>query len=434
MDPQPKASPAIDRLMASAKLSETTKKNYFMRVKQYLRDAEMTPDELVKHVKAHPRKFEESFISFLQGVSKRSSSSTTMSFRDSVKRFLDINRVETVNWSYINEFVPSTKKAGQDRAPTSDEIRRMIDVSDLRMKCLVLFLCSSGARIGSVPFLKWRDVEEVEVEGRKFARVAIYRGEPEEYVTFVTPECWRHWQEYKRWRENIGEKVTPTTHVFVTQGNATTFDPNGVRPASVKTLKNLLGRMLENLKMRTAIAERGAYRNYEFKQAHGFRKFFKTRMEVVGVKPLAIETMMGHSTGVSKSYYKPTIEELAGEYAKAIKELTITGEKQPGAEETVVTIRKELLRARHYSEEEIAQLGDLAQMGAEQFVQALDRKANGVNGNSSQKVVSAAELKGMIERGWEYVTQLPDGNAIVRLPVLSPDLLQKQPVEYLKFG
>jgi hypothetical protein len=82
----------------------------------------------------------------------------------------------------------------------------------------------------------------------------------------------------------------------------------------------------------------------------------------------------------------------------------------------VVTIRRELLRARHYSEEEIAQLGDLAQLNAEQFIQALDRKANGLNGNSNQKVVPAVQVKEMIEKEWEYVTQLPDGNVVVRLP------------------
>ena len=184
----------------------------------------------------------------------------------------------------------------------------------------------------------------------------------------------------------------------------------------MKTLENQLGALLQQLRMRTVISQREGYKNYEFKQAHGFRKFFKTRMEVAGVKPLAIETMMGHSTGVSKSYYKPTTEELAKEYAKAFKDLTITGEKQPAPEETVVTIRRELLRARHYSEEEIAKLGDLAKLDAEQFIQALDRKANGLNGNGNQKVVPAAELKGMIEVGWEFVTQLPDGSTVVRLP------------------
>ena len=52
-------------------------------------------------------------------------------------------------------------------------------------------------------------MEEVEVGGEKSARVTIYRGEPEEYVTFVSPDCWRYWQEYRRWRESIGERVAP---------------------------------------------------------------------------------------------------------------------------------------------------------------------------------------------------------------------------------
>ena len=73
---------------------------------------------------------------------------STTAFRDSVKKFLEINRMEEVKWGYVNEFVPGAKKAGQDRAPTLEEVRRVVDVSDLRTKCLVLFLCSSGSRIG----------------------------------------------------------------------------------------------------------------------------------------------------------------------------------------------------------------------------------------------------------------------------------------------
>jgi integrase len=240
-----------------------------------------------------------------------------------VKRFLELNRVEGVNWQYINEYVPSAKKAGQDRAPTIEEIRRMVDVADLRMKCLVLFLCSSGARIGSVQWLKWRDLEETDKNGQKFAKVTIYRGEPDEYLTFITPECYRVLLEYRKRREGIGEEVAPSSFVFATQGNARDFDQSRVKVASVKTLKNQLGALLQQLGMRTVISEREGYRNYEFKQAHGFRKFFKTRMELAGAKPLAIETMMGHGTGVSKSYYKPTADELASEYAKAIPSLTV---------------------------------------------------------------------------------------------------------------
>jgi integrase len=407
---------SVQRLLGSARLSDATKRGYLGRVRQYLREAQMAPDELVAAARSRPREFEERFIAFIRETGRRSSTSTTTAFRDSVKRFLEINRVEGVNWGYVNEFVPGAKKAGQDRAPTLEEVRRVVDVADLRMKCLVLFLCSSGARIGSVQWLRWKDVEEVEVGGEKFAKLVIYRGEPEEYVTFITPECHRYWQEYRRWRESIGEKVAPSSHVFVTQGNATSFNSGGVRPASVKTLKNLLGRLLDNLGLRSAISERGGYRNYEFKQAHGFRKFFKTRMEVAGVKPLAIETMMGHNTGVSKSYYKPTTEELAKEYSKAIAELTVVkGGKGLDKDAVLATIRREMMGGR-YTEEEIREFGDLSRLTVGQFVEILDRKAMGLNGNSAQKVVPLSEVRALVEQGWEYVSQLPDGYTIVRLP------------------
>jgi hypothetical protein len=43
---------------------------------------------------------------------------------------------------------------------------------------------------------------------------------------------------------------------------------------------------------------------YEWEAAHGFRKFYKTRTELV-MKPINVEITMGHNIGVSASYYKP---------------------------------------------------------------------------------------------------------------------------------
>ena len=67
-----------------------------------------------------------------------------------------------------------------------------------------------------------------------------------------------------------------------------------------------------------------------------------------------------------------------------------------------------------YSEEEIKGMGDLSRMTTEQFVELLNKKALGLKG--SQKVVPAAEVRALVEQGWEYVSQLPDGYTIVRLP------------------
>lgn len=45
-----------------------------------------------------------------------------------------------------------------------------------------------------------------------------------------------------------------------------------------------------------------------------------------GMKPINIETLMGHSTGISDSYYRPTEKDLLEDYLKVVDLLTISGE------------------------------------------------------------------------------------------------------------
>jgi hypothetical protein len=63
-------------------------------------------------------------------------------------------------------------------------------------------------------------------------------------------------------------------------------------------------------------------RRHEF-SVHGFRKYFKTRCELAGMKPINVETLMGHSTGISDSYYRPTENDLLGDYLRVVDQLAI---------------------------------------------------------------------------------------------------------------
>ena len=60
-----------------------------------------------------------------------------------------------------------------------------------------------------------------------------------------------------------------------------------------------------------------------FKLDHGIRKWFKTRCESAGIKSINIEILIGHSIGISDSYYRITEDELLNDYLKAIRFLTI---------------------------------------------------------------------------------------------------------------
>jgi predicted nucleic acid-binding Zn-ribbon protein len=46
------------------------------------------------------------------------------------------------------------------------------------------------------------------------------------------------------------------------------------------------------------------------------------------MRPINVEILMGHSTGISDSYYRPTETELLQDYLKAVDSLTISPERQ----------------------------------------------------------------------------------------------------------
>ena len=68
-------------------------------------------------------------------------------------------------------------------------------------------------------------------------------------------------------------------------------------------------------------------RRHDF-SVHGFRKYFKTRAEQAGMKPINVEILMGHSVGISDSYYRPTENELLQDYIRVIDALTVSAENK----------------------------------------------------------------------------------------------------------
>jgi hypothetical protein len=69
-------------------------------------------------------------------------------------------------------------------------------------------------------------------------------------------------------------------------------------------------------------------RRHEFQADHGLRKWFKTRCEISGMKPINVEKLMGHSIGIPGSYYRATERELLDDYMSAIDFLTISNENR----------------------------------------------------------------------------------------------------------
>ena len=68
-------------------------------------------------------------------------------------------------------------------------------------------------------------------------------------------------------------------------------------------------------------------KRHPFQALHSLRKWFKTRCEMSGMKPINVEKLMNHSCGISDNYYRITPSELLEDYLKAVDLLTIDGDK-----------------------------------------------------------------------------------------------------------
>ena len=57
-----------------------------------------------------------------------------------------------------------------DRIPSMEELRRLLEYPDRRIKPLVCTMASSGIRIGAWDYLRWGNIQPIEREGKIVAR------------------------------------------------------------------------------------------------------------------------------------------------------------------------------------------------------------------------------------------------------------------------
>jgi hypothetical protein len=250
-----------------------------------------------------------------------------------IKLFCEISDIE-IPWKKITRGLPRIREAANDRAPTIEETRKLIEYPDRRIKSIILVMASSGIRIGAWDYLKWKHVTPIKNEKGQMiaAKIIVYAGDVEEYYSFITPETYNCLREWMDFRASFGENITPDSWLMRDLWQITNSDrgkKNGLAtyPKKLKSrgVKSIIERALHEQRLRTTLP--AGVRRHEWKGAHGFRKFYKTRAEQV-MKPINVEITMGHNIGISSSYYKPTEKEVLEDYQKAVDLLTVNDDNR----------------------------------------------------------------------------------------------------------
>lgn len=311
--------------------TESTMQTYSKKLSYFLKYCDLSPDKLLSISKKTPRTVQNIIIDYVEDRKTQVSGSTLQLFKGALRHFFEMNDVESgINWIKISKMIPHAKKTGQDRAPLLEEIRIMMDSADLRTKCIILICATSGIRVGAFEGMTYSDIIPVKDKTSLVgAKIIVYRGENEQYTTFVTSECFGIIQQYINARKAIGEIITANSPLIRDAWDNNTYrkvkskDPKISRPVTSKTISNMMGEFLKRINLRDGTSSSStsstSSKRYEFKQIHGFRKYFKTNAERA-MKTLDVEKLMGHA----ENYYKPPEDYLAKQYCKAVPHLIIS--------------------------------------------------------------------------------------------------------------
>jgi hypothetical protein len=277
---------------------------------------------------------------------KEITGATLRNYAKSIKLFCEMADM-AIPWKKITRGLPKGKKYADDRIPTVEEIRKVVEYPDRRIKAIVCTMASSGIRIGAWNYLQWGHIRPIQRSNEIVAaKMIVYSGDDEEYYTFISKEAYMALFEWMRYRESSGELIKDDSWVMrdlwdtrVAQGRGLVTKPKKLSSLGVKRL------------MERAIWAQGLRKKLEpgkkrhpYQANHSLRKWFKTRCEIAGMKPINIEKLMNHSVGISDSYYRATENEILDDYIKAMDLLTVNDDK--------LTLQKQVAELTEKSKEE----------------------------------------------------------------------------------
>jgi hypothetical protein len=334
--------------------SPATRECYLRRLRSFFEFIRFEEDStlerrcnlFIRRCKANSNFAFNNIIRFLQFQKERVenkiiSAATLLNHVKTLKLFCEINDV-TIQWKRLTRGLPRAKRYADDRAPTLEEIGKIVQYPDRRIKPIVCTMVSSGIRVGAWDYLKWGHISPLEKNGKVVAaKIIVYAADDEEYYGFISLEAYTSLKFWMDYRASCGEKITNDSWIMRNLWGVTKPKEKGVISEPKKLTSLGVKRLIERALWAQGIRERLQIgkKRHEFQCDHGFRKWYRTQCELAGLKVSNVEILLNHSIGISDSYYRVTEAELLEDYLKAATEfLTIDNENRMKSE--VIKLRE----------------------------------------------------------------------------------------------
>jgi integrase len=322
------------RIFIEGLKSAVTKAAYSYALQKYMNHLNIrNPDDLLLH-QENPKIIQNQIIEYIIQLKNPPHSlryATRSQYLAAVMTFYDLNDV-ALSKKKIYRYLGEEERPIENRGYNTEEISKMLDVSDERARAIILVLASTGIRIRATIELKLEDLKII--PEYNLYQVRVYSDSNQRYLTFTTPEAAKAIDIYLKYRERCGERLTPKSPLFRDQfDREDVVSIHDVKQLKLRTVERLVSRTVEKSGIRTVerITElhsgRGKIRK-NVKLTTGFRKFFDTQLIYSRVELRTKELFMGHSIGLDDHYFTPVYTYVLQEYLKAVDNLTINEENR----------------------------------------------------------------------------------------------------------
>ncbi|MCJ7632576.1 site-specific integrase [Candidatus Bathyarchaeota archaeon] len=262
------------------------------------------------------RNFRNDYMTFKESLEGKPPK-TIMNRMNPVNRFLQDNDIILPKRFVSNVNGKESEAISEEKIPSNDELRRILEYLPVQGKALALMLSSSGLRLGEAVSLEISDIDwgtnpvqiKIRQENSKTGKSRI---------TFMSQEARLAVEEWLKFREQYVIQAEARTVLSKRHGRSNDL----LFPFSQENFNS----MWLNALSKTQLGKRDKRTNRTTLHPHNLRKFFRMVVGRYGIDE--VECMLGHQTGLNKVYANlpdktDGIKRIAEVYLKAEKDLSV---------------------------------------------------------------------------------------------------------------
>ena len=229
-----------------------------------------------------------------------------------------LGKAGMINVKNYSEGQVATRK---DLVPTLEELKKMLDVSNLEEKFRIIFIAQTGMRVSDALKLKVGDIKrELDLGKVPLAITFVPKKDSEligERITFLASDGVEILKQYFEWRKQNGETIMYESPLFVSRTH------RGIKPITSHRFNDTIKRAAKKAGLN------GDWK-YGVMRVHCLRKFFITQLTNHGIEDKIVNFFVCHKiSDIDRVYWFRRVEELRKIYAQRQQYLSpINGNKK----------------------------------------------------------------------------------------------------------